>query len=153
MAEIELDSESAEQTERIAASLADGLRPGDVVLVTGEVGTGKTTFVRGACRALGVSGTVASPSFAIGRTYEGRVAISHVDLFRLDSLEGEDPALLDDYLTPDAVAFVEWPQAAAPQLEPERVALRVDLSHRGGERRGVRVQGGARMLELVDRGA
>lgn len=152
MPEIELDSESAEQTERIAASLAEGLRVGDVVLVAGDVGTGKTTFVRGACRALGVSGTIASPSFAIGRTYDGSVAISHLDLFRLESLDGEDPALLDDYLAPDTVAFVEWPQAAAPRLELERVALRVDLSHRGGDRRGVRVEGGARMLEIVSGG-
>jgi tRNA threonylcarbamoyladenosine biosynthesis protein TsaE len=153
MPELQLDSTSPEQTEGIAAALARALGPGDVVLVAGDVGTGKTTFVRGACRALGVTGTVASPSFAIGRTYLGRLPISHVDLFRLDSLEGEDPALLDDYLSPDAVAFLEWPQAASPQLPPERVALRVDISHRGGDRRRIELRGTAAVLEPLEQGA
>ena len=64
--------------------------------------------------------------------------VSHLDLYRLDGLEAEDPGLLDDYLTEDAIAFVEWPQAAEPQLE--RIAMRVELSHEGGDRRLIAVR-------------
>jgi tRNA threonylcarbamoyladenosine biosynthesis protein TsaE len=138
---VELESHSAGETERAAGEVAEGLRAGDVVLITGEVGTGKTTFVRGACEALRVTERVTSPSFVIGRTYAGRIPVSHIDLFRLETLEGEDPALLSDYLTPDSVAFVEWPEAAGSELEPERVALQVRLAHLGGDRRRVEAAG------------
>jgi tRNA threonylcarbamoyladenosine biosynthesis protein TsaE len=148
--EVELESESADSTERAASRLAEALRPGDVVLVEGDVGTGKTTFVRAACRRLGVSEPVTSPSFTIGRTYSGRLPVSHLDLFRLDTLEGEDPTLLDDYLAPDAVVFVEWPAAAASELEPERVVLRLRLEHLGGHRRRLHVTGSQELVETIE---
>jgi tRNA threonylcarbamoyladenosine biosynthesis protein TsaE len=107
------------------------------VLVAGELGAGKTTLIRGACRDLGVSERVTSPTFTIGRRYRGRIPVSHLDLYRLDSLAGEDPGLLDDYLTPDAVAFVEWPAAADPLLGERRVSWRVELRHAGDDRREV----------------
>ena len=132
-APIRVETESAKETEAAGAELAGRLRPGDVVLVQGELGTGKTTFVRGACRALGVEGPVTSPTFTIGQLHVGRVEVAHLDLFRLDTLAGEDPALLDDYLTPSRVAFVEWPEAAVPAVE--RIAARVRLAHLGGDRR------------------
>jgi tRNA threonylcarbamoyladenosine biosynthesis protein TsaE len=140
MRRTEVVTESASETERAGAAVARGLERGDVVLVSGDVGTGKTTFVRGACRALGVEEIVTSPSFTIGRRYPGRVPVSHVDLFRLDSLEHEDPALLEDYLEPDAVAFVEWPAAVLPDLERGRVAVRVRIEHLGGDRRRLRLE-------------
>jgi tRNA threonylcarbamoyladenosine biosynthesis protein TsaE len=131
---------SPAETEAIAAELAGRLRPGDIVLVSGDLGSGKTTFVRGACRALGVTSAVTSPSFTIARRYDGAVAISHLDLYRLGDLGEEDPALLADELADDRVAFVEWPEVGAPVgLEPERVAARVRLEHRGGDRRLVTV--------------
>ena len=93
-----------------------------MVVVSGEVGAGKTTLIRGACRALGIEGPVTSPTFTIGHRYEGgRLPVSHLDLYRLDGLEGEEPALLDDYLDPGSVAFVEWPAVAEPQLAGRRV--------------------------------
>ena len=147
--ELELVTESAAETERAAAALAQSLEPGDVVLVFGDVGTGKTTFVRGACVALGVEETVTSPSFTIGRRYPGRLPVSHVDLFRLDSLEHEDPALLEDYLEPDAVAFVEWPDAVLPGFEPGRVVLRVRIDHLGGERRRLRLEADEAVLDRL----
>jgi tRNA threonylcarbamoyladenosine biosynthesis protein TsaE len=111
------------------------------VLVSGDLGAGKTTFVRGACRALGVGGAVTSPSFTIAQRYEGRVPISHLDLYRLGDLDDEDPSLLADELGPDRVAFVEWPEVGAPAgLDPERIAARVRLEHRGGDRRLVVVE-------------
>jgi tRNA threonylcarbamoyladenosine biosynthesis protein TsaE len=134
----ELQSNSPADTEAIGAQLAADLAPGDVVLVAGELGSGKTTLIRGACRALGVDGPVTSPTFTIGQRYRGRLPISHLDLFRLRTLEGEDPGLIDDYLTSDVVAFVEWSAPAEPQIE--RIALRVRLEHAGGDSRTIRVE-------------
>jgi tRNA threonylcarbamoyladenosine biosynthesis protein TsaE len=133
---------SARETEAVAADLAADLQPGDVVLVSGEMGAGKTTFVRGACRALGVSVPVTSPTFTIARRYEdGRVPVSHLDLFRLaEGLEDEEPELLDDELGPDRVAFVEWPEIAGDALPGVHVAARVRLEHAGGDRRRVVVE-------------
>src|SRR4051812_28009247 len=127
------------ETEAVAAELAARLQPGDVVLISGELGSGKTTFVRGAARALGVDGAVTSPTFTIGQVYAGDgTEIAHLDLYRLASLAGEDPALLDDYLTPQRIGFVEWPGAGDGEFE--RVAARVTLEHRGGDRRVVTVE-------------
>lgn len=129
-------SNSAAETEALGARIASGLGPGDVVVVSGEVGAGKTTLIRGACRALGVTTPVTSPTFTIGQRYGGgRLPVSHLDLYRLESLEGEDPALLDDYLSPEGVAFVEWPAVAEPRLG--RRALEVRLRHTGGDSRAV----------------
>jgi tRNA threonylcarbamoyladenosine biosynthesis protein TsaE len=132
------ETKSPEETAALGAELASRLRPGDVVLVSGELGSGKTTFVRGACRALGVDAPVTSPTFTIGQLHAGRVEVAHIDLYRLGSLAGEDPALLDDYLTPERIAFVEWPDAARPLVE--RPAARVRLEHHGGDRRRVTVE-------------
>ena len=133
------ETTSPDQTEAVAAGLAERLRPGDVVLVHGELGSGKTTFVRGAARALGVEGPVTSPTFTIGQVYAGaRGEVAHLDLYRLASLAGEDPALLDDYLTPERVGFVEWPGAGAGSFD--RVVARVTLEHRGGDSRSVTVE-------------
>jgi tRNA threonylcarbamoyladenosine biosynthesis protein TsaE len=130
-------TESAAETEAIGASLAERLDPGDVVLVSGEVGAGKTTLIRGACRALGVEGPVTSPTFTIGHRYAGAEGpVSHLDLYRLGGLEGEDPGLLDDYLDPRSIAFVEWPASAAPQLAGRRT-VGVRLAHLGGDSRSI----------------
>ena len=132
------DTAAPAETEAVAAELARRLRPGDIVLVSGDLGAGKTTFVRGACRALGVVGAVTSPSFTIARRYEGAVPVSHLDLYRLGALDDEDPSLLADELAVDRVAFVEWPEVGSPVgLDPERVAARVRLEHRGGDSRRV----------------
>jgi tRNA threonylcarbamoyladenosine biosynthesis protein TsaE len=108
------------------------------VLVSGELGSGKTTFVRGAARALGVDGPITSPTFTIGQIYAGSPDVAHLDLYRLGSLAGEDPALLDDYLTPEQVAFVEWPDVGEPAIE--RVSSRVTLEHLGGDRRRITIR-------------
>jgi tRNA threonylcarbamoyladenosine biosynthesis protein TsaE len=133
-----LETHGAAETEELGARIAARLRPGDIVLLSGELGTGKTTLVRGACRALGVPGPVTSPTFTIGQRYEGgRLPVSHLDLYRLQTLEGEDPALLDDYLRPEGVGFVEWPGAGSGRLD--RPALEVRLAHVDEERRRIEV--------------
>jgi tRNA threonylcarbamoyladenosine biosynthesis protein TsaE len=130
-------SSSAAETEALGAQLAERLGPGDVVVVSGDLGAGKTTLIRGACRALGVTSPVTSPTFTIGQRYEGgRAPVAHLDLYRLQGLGGEDPALLDDYLTPDAIGFVEWPAAAEPELAGRRT-LEVLLGHKDDGRREV----------------
>jgi len=133
-----IETSSAEETEALGARIAERLQRGDVVLLSGDLGTGKTTLVRGACRALGVPGPVTSPTFTIGQRYGGgRLPVSHLDLYRLQTLEGEDPALLEDYLRPEGVAFVEWPAAGSGRLE--RPALEVRLSHLSEDRRRVEI--------------
>jgi tRNA threonylcarbamoyladenosine biosynthesis protein TsaE len=136
--ELPRDSASPEDTERAGAVLAAALAPGDVVLVSGELGAGKTTFVRGAARALGVSEPVTSPTFVVGHLYEGdRGRVAHLDLYRLAGLDDEDPGLLDPYFAPDLVTFVEWPERdGLDALLGERpVARHVALAHAGGDRR------------------
>lgn len=119
-------SDSSAETERLGAELAAQLKPGDVVLVSGELGSGKTTFVRGACRALGVVGPVTSPTFTIGQIYPGPVEVAHLDLYRLSQI---DPSIFEDYVTPERIAFVEWPAAL------EGATHAVTLEHAGGDRR------------------
>src|ERR1700710_3239285 len=128
-----IETRSATETEAFGARLAERLSPGDVVIVSGEVGAGKTTLIRGAARALGVVEPVTSPTFTIGQRYSGgRLPISHLDLYRLEDMEGEDPALLDDYLGPDGVAFVEWPAAGAGRLGRPALEVRVRAPGGGG---------------------
>ena len=122
----ERESGSAAETERIAAELAADLRPGDLITVSGELGSGKTTFVRGACRALGVTSPVTSPTYAIGNRYRGRLTISHLDLYRLDEVTEDDWADLEPYFE-DAVVFVEWPETAAAYLPRPRLRVRLRL--------------------------
>jgi len=108
------------------------------VIVAGELGAGKTTLVRGACRALGVEGPVTSPTFAIGNRYAatGGLLVAHLDLYRLESLSAEDPDLLADYLGPDRIAFVEWGDREPALGVP---TMTVVLAHAGGDRRRIEV--------------
>ncbi len=129
---IEVESSSPEETEGIAASLAVELAPGDVVTVAGELGSGKTTFVRGACRALGVRTPVTSPTYAVGHLYRGQVDVSHLDLYRFEGMSDSEWGDLERYFD-DAVAFVEWPEAGAGFLPPARAEVRLrhlDERHR-----------------------
>ena len=128
-------SSSPAETEAAGARLAARLEPGDVVLVSGELGAGKTTFVRGACRALGVTAKVTSPTFTIGHLYAGNPDVAHLDLYRL---EGAEPGLLEDYLTADRIGFLEWPELAEPELE--RVSARVRIEHVSEGERRIEVQ-------------
>jgi tRNA threonylcarbamoyladenosine biosynthesis protein TsaE len=133
-----VETTGPEETAAHGARLAEHLAAGDVVVVSGELGAGKTTFVRGACRALGVAEPVTSPTFTVGHLYPGRVPVAHLDLYRIGSLEDEDPALLEDYLTPERIAFVEWPGVASRSLG--LVRARVRLVHAGGDRRRIEVE-------------
>ena len=133
---MEIESASPEETEAAGARIADELRPGDVVTVSGELGTGKTTLVRGACRALGVGDPITSPTFTIGHRYRGRMDVSHLDLYRFAGVSAAEWGDLEPYFD-GAVCFVEWPEAGADVLPPPRYT--VSLEHAGDGRRRIRV--------------
>jgi tRNA threonylcarbamoyladenosine biosynthesis protein TsaE len=129
---VEIESASPAETEAVAATLAGALEVGDVVRVSGDLGSGKTTFVRGACRALGITVPVTSPTFTIGHRYPGDPDVSHLDLFRFQGLSAAEWGDLEPYFE-NAICFVEWPEAAAGVLPPVRVEVRlshVDPTHR-----------------------
>jgi tRNA threonylcarbamoyladenosine biosynthesis protein TsaE len=144
---IELESSSPEETERIARALAAELRAGDVVTVSGELGSGKTTFVRGACRALGVTAPVTSPTFTVGHRYRSRlpgIDVSHLDFYRFEGMSDSEWGDLEPYLE-EAIVFVEWPEAAEGYLPEPRA--RVSLRHLGGDRRLVGLESSEESLE------
>jgi tRNA threonylcarbamoyladenosine biosynthesis protein TsaE len=132
-----VETASAAETESLGGRLAARLRAGDVVAVKGELGAGKTTLVRGACRELGVRGPVSSPTFTIGHRYEARVPVAHLDLYRLSGLEPEDWGDLEPYFD-GTIAFVEWPEHAGGWLPPVRAS--VSLEHVDETHRRIRIE-------------
>jgi tRNA threonylcarbamoyladenosine biosynthesis protein TsaE len=133
---MEIESSSPEETEAVGADIAARLNPGDIVTVAGELGTGKTTLVRGACRALGVVDPITSPTFTIGHRYHGRVDVSHLDLYRFAGVSAAEWGDLEPYFD-GAVCFVEWPEAGKEVLPPARFA--VSLEHGGNGHRRISV--------------
>jgi tRNA threonylcarbamoyladenosine biosynthesis protein TsaE len=132
-----METSSPEETEAVAARLAARLELGDVVTVSGELGTGKTTFVRGACAALGVREHVTSPTYTIGHRYHGdRGEVSHLDLYRFQGVSAAEWGDLEPYFD-DAIAFVEWPEAGEGVLPAPRFVVR--LAHAGDGRRAVTI--------------
>ena len=146
---VELVTSSPGETEALAAVVAVELALGDVVTIEGELGTGKTTFVRGACRALGVEQPVTSPTFTIAHRYHGRVDVSHLDLYRFTGVSQAEWGDLEPYFEA-AIAFVEWPEAGAGVLPEPRI--RVSLEHVDPERRRIRLDATeTALLERIER--
>jgi tRNA threonylcarbamoyladenosine biosynthesis protein TsaE len=132
-----METTSPEETEALAAELAGRLATGDVVTVSGELGSGKTTFVRGACRALGVRERVTSPTYTIGHRYHGENGeVSHLDLYRFEGVSAAEWGDLEPYFD-NAIAFVEWPEAGEGVLPAPRFSVR--LRHADGARRMVSI--------------
>lgn len=146
---MELSSSSPGETEEIAARLARELVVGDVIAVSGELGSGKTTFVRGACRALGVTAPVTSPTYTIGHRYEGNPDVSHLDLYRFTSVSAAEWGDLEPYFD-DAIVFVEWPGAAQSGLPSVRVSVRLD--HVDEHSRRIVIDGDVTFGHAVDPG-
>ena len=130
------ETASAAETEALAARLAGELEAGDVVLLSGDLGAGKTTFVRGAAAALGTAEPVTSPTFTIGHRYHGSADVSHLDLYRFRGLSAAEWGDLEPYVE-DAIVFVEWPEAGLGALPEERADVR--LEHVAPDRRRIRV--------------
>jgi tRNA threonylcarbamoyladenosine biosynthesis protein TsaE len=131
---VQITSGSPAETEAVAGRLARLLRPGDVVTVSGELGSGKTTFVRGACRALGVTQPVTSPTFTVGHRYDG---VAHLDLYRFAGVTAAEWGDLEPYFD-GTIAFVEWPEAGEDALPAPRV--RVRLRHIDEQRRMIELE-------------
>src|SRR5215204_7046167 len=140
---VEFEGLKEAMLEELASRVARTLGPGDVVVLSGEVGTGKTTFVRAAVRSLGVEDRVTSPTYQLARGYEGlkdgrRLIVNHLDLYRLEGIEDRDVLELDDYLEPDAVTFIEWADPALGVIENPSL---VSISHETPTTRSVRLEG------------
>ena len=133
-----------EETQALAARLAAALVPGDVVTVSGELGAGKTTFVRGAAQALGVTDRVTSPTFTVGHRYDGRIRVAHLDLYRFAGVSAAEWGDLEPYFD-DALVFVEWPEAAGDELPAPRA--RVRMRHDGEGRRVIEIEAERAVLE------
>ena len=146
---MQFSSTSSDETEEIAGRLARELSPGDVVTISGELGSGKTTFVRGACRALGVTAPVTSPTYTIGHRYEGDPDVSHLDLYRFAGVSAAEWADLEPYFE-DAVVFVEWPEAGLAGLPPVRVSVR--LRHVDERTRRIAIEGDVTLGDGADPG-
>ena len=142
---MELEGLKEAMLEELASRVAGVLGPGDIVVLTGEVGTGKTTFVRAAARSLGVTDRVTSPTYQLVRGYEGlrdgrRVIVNHMDLYRLQGIEDRDVLELDDYIGPDAVTFIEWADPALGVIENPSI---VHIYHETPSTRRIRLEGPA----------
>jgi tRNA threonylcarbamoyladenosine biosynthesis protein TsaE len=142
---VEFEGVDEAALEALAARVSGFLESGDVVVLSGEVGSGKTTFVRAAARSLGVEKRVTSPTYQIARGYEGivdgrEVAVNHLDLYRLEGLEDRDALELDDYLDPEAITFVEWAEPALGVIEDPTI---VHISHQTSTTRRVNLAGAA----------
>jgi tRNA threonylcarbamoyladenosine biosynthesis protein TsaE len=143
---VAVESSSPEETERVAARLAAHLRAGDLVTVAGELGSGKTTFIRGAARALGVESPVTSPTYTIGHRYSADPDVSHLDLYRFEALTEADWGDLEGYFD-GAIVFVEWPERGASYLPEPRVAVRLRLLD--AEHRLIEAESSKKSLEIA----
>ncbi len=131
-------SNSPEETKRLGMLLAEELQPGDVILLEGPLGAGKSEFARGVAKGLGVAETVTSPSFTILNVYEsGRLPLYHFDWYRLESAEELFELGMDEYLGGAGVALVEWP-GQCPEALPERF-LMIELLPLDENRRELRI--------------
>jgi tRNA threonylcarbamoyladenosine biosynthesis protein TsaE len=140
---VELEGLKEAMLEVLASRVAQVLDLGDVVVLSGEVGTGKSTFVRAAARSLGVTERVTSPTYQLARGYEGlkdgrRVTVNHMDLYRLEGIEARDALELDDYIEPDAVTFIEWADPALGAIENPST---VHIYHETPTTRRIRLDG------------
>lgn len=124
-----------DDTRALGVALGGLLGPGDVVLLAGELGTGKTALAQGIGRGLGVDEPVVSPSFMIVREYEGRVPLVHVDVYRLDYFQELHDLGFEEVLDPDRVTIVEWGDRVAPMLPGERLEVRLRFGGSDTERR------------------
>ncbi|MGH9305049.1 MAG: tRNA (adenosine(37)-N6)-threonylcarbamoyltransferase complex ATPase subunit type 1 TsaE [Acidimicrobiales bacterium] len=125
--ELRVTTRSEQQTERLGALLAGELSPGDIVLLSGELGAGKTTLVRGIAAGLGFDGDVTSPTFTLLHHYPGRLLLLHADLWRLERLSEIEDLALDDELAAGAVLVAEWGEAAEPLFSGRALAVRIGI--------------------------
>jgi tRNA threonylcarbamoyladenosine biosynthesis protein TsaE len=123
---------------RVGRRLASALREGDLVLLYGPLGAGKTTLIRVVAEALDVTDPVRSPSFTLANIYAGSLVIQHLDLYRLDEIGDDDALALEEYVSEEAVTLVEWPQAGIGRLGPASWVIR--LAHESLHERSLEIE-------------
>jgi tRNA threonylcarbamoyladenosine biosynthesis protein TsaE len=132
--QLTLRTTGADDTRDLAGAVAGSLVAGDTVVLTGELGAGKTCFVQGAAAALGVSRPVTSPTFTIVRSYQGVLPIVHVDVYRLEEVQEFVELGEDTVLTPEQVTFIEWGDTLSILLPEDRLEVEILLGEKEDER-------------------
>jgi tRNA threonylcarbamoyladenosine biosynthesis protein TsaE len=145
--ELVLRTATAAETRRVGAAIGALLQPGDVVVLTGDLGAGKTTLVQGAARELGVEGAVVSPTFTLVREYDGRLPIAHADIYRLDRVQDVIDLALDELVGDRGVLFIEWGDAVEGLLPPDRLTIELTEPDPASEGRRVAIAGAGRPWE------
>ncbi len=138
---ISTTTKSADDTQSLAAALVDAVDDRDLVVLAGEVGSGKTTFTQGFGRALGVAEPITSPTFILMRTYDGRIPLHHVDIYRIDYLQEVVDLGLLELLDEGGVALMEWGDMAAPVLPRDFLEVRLEIDEADDNVRHIRLRG------------
>jgi tRNA threonylcarbamoyladenosine biosynthesis protein TsaE len=125
---------SASDTHELGEALAELVRPSDLILLSGDLGAGKTTFCQGFGRGLGVSEQITSPTFTLARTYSGRLDLHHLDVYRLGSPEEVADLGLNEVLDDGAVTVIEWGDMIAPLVGADRLEIRIHLGEEDDDR-------------------
>ena len=126
MLPLQLHTTSADETRALAAAISEHLQPGDVVVLAGDLGAGKTTFAQGLARGLGVDGPVTSPTFTLVQQYSGRLPVAHVDVYRLERIQELHDLGFEELVDGDGVTIIEWGDAAAQVLPADRVVVQIE---------------------------
>jgi tRNA threonylcarbamoyladenosine biosynthesis protein TsaE len=141
---LEILSESHEQTRQAGRQLSFGLQAGDVVALTGELGSGKTVFIQGVCAGLGVEDPVTSPTFTLIQEYKGRLPVFHFDFYRLETIKEIGDLDLPDYLQAGGVCLIEWAERGLPFYPSALFMVTLSRVFENGnllpERRRIRIQ-------------
>ena len=132
--ELVASTSSAEETKAVAATLAELARPGDIILLAGDLGSGKTVFAQGFGRGLGVPDRITSPTFTLARHYEGRLPLHHLDVYRLEQMEEVYDVGLPEMLDDGAVTLIEWGDVIVPSLPAEFLEIRLGFGEGDDDR-------------------
>jgi tRNA threonylcarbamoyladenosine biosynthesis protein TsaE len=138
---ISAHTKSPEDTQTFAAAVARALQDGDMVLLIGEIGAGKTTFAQGFGSGLGVEDAITSPTFVLLHTYKGRIPLHHVDIYRLDHLQEVIDLGLMELLDEGGIALVEWGDLASPVLPRDRLEIHLRIDSDSVDARNIEMRG------------
>lgn len=127
-------TKSADDTRALGAALAELARPGDIILLTGDLGSGKTVFAQGFAQGLGVTERVTSPTFTLARSYTGRCRLHHLDVYRLDHLQEAIDLGLPELVDDEAVSLIEWGDVVVPALPADFLEVRLAFGDADDER-------------------
>ncbi|MEE9248222.1 MAG: tRNA (adenosine(37)-N6)-threonylcarbamoyltransferase complex ATPase subunit type 1 TsaE [Dehalococcoidia bacterium] len=147
---LQVTTATPEETQRLGRALGEALEGCEALLMTGELGAGKTCLTQGIAWGLGVGEYARSPTFVLISEYQGRMTLYHIDLYRLDDIKEMEDLGLEEYFERGGVCVVEWAEKAAPILPPENLAIKIDVD--GVNNRTITLEArGQRHQALLDR--